>query len=189
VGHLIYVSGRLFAHVLGMKDPKLVVGYSGPDLDLALDKGEVDAVSKNAATAVRRAGDELDRGLFNVHATITIPKGKFHPRFANIPELDTFAKKERERQLIDLFRAFLYPKWPYILPPGTPAEIVRVLRGAMAKAIRDPEFHGEFKKLMGSEAAPLTGEEVETAIRELPRDAGIISLYKKLADHGPIPER
>jgi tripartite-type tricarboxylate transporter receptor subunit TctC len=189
VGHLIYVSGRLFAYIMGLKDPRLVVGYGGPDLDIALAKGEVDAVSKNAATAVRRAGDGLDRGLFNVHATITIPRGKFHPRFRNVPELDSFAKNERERQLIDLYRAFLYPKWPYILPPGTPTAIVDILRGAMAKAIRDAEFHNEFKRLMGSEAAPLTGEEVETAIRDLPRDPEIIALYKKLADHGPIPDR
>jgi tripartite-type tricarboxylate transporter receptor subunit TctC len=188
VGHLIYVSGRLFTYILGLKDPRFVVGYGGPDLDIALRNGEVDARSTNAATVVRRTDDALEK-MVNVHATITIPKGKFHPRFANVPELDSFAKNERERQLINLYRAFLYPKWPYILPPGTPAEIVNILRGAMTKALRDPEFHNEFKKLMGSEAAPLTGEEVETAIRDIPRDPEIISLYKKLAEHGPIPDR
>jgi len=30
---------------------------------------------------------------------------------------------------------------------------------------------------------------METAIRELPRDPEIVGLYKKMADHGPLPPR
>jgi hypothetical protein len=30
---------------------------------------------------------------------------------------------------------------------------------------------------------------METAIRELPRDAETVALYKKMADHGPLPPR
>lgn len=189
VGHAIYVSGRIFAYLLGLKEPRMVVGFGGPELDLALLRGEVDARANSADTVVRRNREALEKGLFNVHATITIPKGKFHPRFANVPDLETFAKTEGERRLISLFRAFLYPRWPYVLPPGTPPEIVRTLREAMARAFKDPEFHKEFRKLVGSEPTPLTGEQVEEAIRELPRDAEIVSLYKKLADHGPLPPR
>jgi hypothetical protein len=63
------------------------------------------------------------------------------------------------------------------------------LREATAKAFKDPEFHKEFKKLMGGDPTPLTGEEVESAIRELPRDPEIVGLYKKMADAGPIPTR
>ena len=37
--------------------------------------------------------------------------------------------------------------------------------------------------------SPLTGEEVEKAVRELPRDAEVIALYKKLADAGALPPR
>ena len=90
---------------------------------------------------------------------------------------------------MNLFRIFLYPRWPYILPPGTPAEIVKILRTAMAKAFADPEFHSEFKKLMAGEPTPLTGEEVESAMRALPRDPEIVGLYKKIAEHGPLPPR
>ena len=73
--------------------------------------------------------------------------------------------------------------------PGTPPEIVKTLRAGVAKALHDPEFNSEFKKLMASDPSPLTGEQVETAIRELPRDPEIVGLYKKMADQGPIPER
>jgi hypothetical protein len=36
---------------------------------------------------------------------------------------------------------------------------------------------------------PLTGEEVEKAVRELPRDPEVIAFYKKLADAGALPPR
>jgi hypothetical protein len=59
----------------------------------------------------------------------------------------------------------------------------------MAKAFNNPEFAKEFKKLMGSDPSPLTGEEMDSALRELPRDPGILDLYKKMTEHGPLPGR
>lgn len=189
VGHAVYISGRIFAYLLGLKDPKIVVGFGGPELDIALARGEIDARANSADTVVRRNRDALAKGELNIHATITIPKGKFHPRFANLPDADTLAKSDRERQLVGLFREFLYPRWPYVVAPGTPPEIVKLLRDATAKAFKDPGFKEEFKKLMGSEPSPLTGEEVEASIRKLPRDPEVIGLYKKMAEHGPLPPR
>ena len=189
VGHPIFVSGRIFAYLLGLKEPKMVVGYGGPELDIALEKGEVDLRANGADTILQRNREGLDKGRLHFHASISIPKGRFPQGLPKAPELETFAKNEKERQLINLFRAFLYPRWPYILPPGTPKEVVAMLRGAMAKAFKDIEFHKEFKKIMTTDPTPLTGEEVEASIRELPRDPEIVGLYKKMADLGPLPPR
>ena len=189
VGHPIYVSGRLFAYLLGLKEPRMVLGYGGPELDIALAKGEVDVRANGADTVLQRNKDQLEKGFYQFHASITIPKGRYAAGLPKAPELDTFARNDQERQLINLFRTFIYPRWPYLLPPATPKEIVAILRGAMTKALRDPEFHKEFKKIMATDATPLTGEEMETAIKELPRDPEIIALYKKIADQGPVPAR
>ena len=189
VGHSVYNSGRIFAHLLGLKDPRFVVGFGGPELDIALMRGEIDARANSADTVVRRNREALEKGAIQIHATITIPRGKFHPRFTNVPELDSFAKNEQERQLVHLFRSFLYLRWPYVVPPGTPPEIVKTLRSAMAKTFKDPDFPKEFRKLMGSDPSPLTGEEMESALRELPRDPGTLGLYKKMTEHGPLPAR
>jgi hypothetical protein len=174
---------------MGLKDPRFVIGFGGPELDIALLRGEIDARANSADTVVRRNHEALEKGAFHIHATITIPRGKFHPRFANVPELDNFARNEKERQLVHLFRSFLYLRWPYVLPSRTPTEIVKILRAAMAKAFSQPDFANEFKKLMGSDPSPLTGEEIEGALRELPRDPGILALYKKMTEHGPLPGR
>lgn len=42
VGHSNYFVARLFAWLLGMKEPKMIVGYSGNEQDIALMKGEID---------------------------------------------------------------------------------------------------------------------------------------------------
>ena len=189
VGHAVYVSGRIFAYLLGLKDPRIVVGFGGPELDIALARGEIDARANSADTVVRRNAEALSKGDFNVHTTLTIPQGKFHPRFANVPDADSLAKNDKERQLVHLFRAFMYPRWPYVLPPGTPPATVKILRTAMTSALKDSGFSAEFRKLMGGDPSPLTGEEVETSIKELPRDPEVIGLYKKMAEHGPLPSR
>jgi tripartite-type tricarboxylate transporter receptor subunit TctC len=189
VGHPIYVAGRLFAYVLGLKEPRMVLGYSGPELDIALTRGEVDVRANGADTILSRSRDAMAKGDLQFHASISIPKGRYAQDLPKAPELDTFTKNDQERRLINLFRTFLYPRWPYLLPPATPKEIVAILRNAMTKALRDPDFRKEFKKLMSTEATPLTGEELENAIKELPRDAEIVALYKKLADQGPVPAR
>jgi hypothetical protein len=66
---------------------------------------------------------------------------------------------------------------------------VRIIREAMRKAFADPEFPVEYKKLMGDPPAPLSGEEVEQAIKDLPRDREVVELYKQMADGGPLPAR
>lgn len=189
VGHPIYVAGRLFAYVLGMREPRMVLGFGGPELDLAVARGEVDVRANGADTVLQRNKDPLEKGYFQFHASITIPKGRYAQGLPKAAELESFAKTDKERHLINLFRTFIYPRWPYLLPPATPKEIVGTLRGAMTKALKDPEFHKEFKKLMATDASPLSGDELERAIKELPRDPEIVALYKKIADEGPLPAR
>ena len=36
VGHPIYITGRLYAYLLGLKEPRFVTGYTGPEIDIAL---------------------------------------------------------------------------------------------------------------------------------------------------------
>jgi hypothetical protein len=131
----------------------------------------------------------IEKKLVNFHATLTVPKGRHHPAFARVPEFGSFAKSETERKLLDMFRAFQYPRWPYIFPPGTPKERVQIIREAMRKTFADPEFPKEFHKLMGDDPAPLGGEELERAIKELPRDQEVVQLYQKLAGADPLPAR
>jgi len=189
VGHPVYVTARMFAYILGLKDPKFVTGFTGPEIYIAMERGEIDAHSTGAARFVIEKADWIEKKQIHLQATLTVPKGRHHPKFAHLPELGNFAKTDTERKLLDMFRAFQYPRWPYIFPPGTPNEPVQIIREAMNKAFADPEFPVEYKKLMGDGPAPLSGEELERAIKDLPRDKEVVQLYKKLAGAEPLPAR
>jgi tripartite-type tricarboxylate transporter receptor subunit TctC len=189
VGHDIYINGRLFGWILGIKEPKFVPGYGGAELDLALMQGEVDARAQTAAWLVHRNPDWLEKELVNVHIGIEIPKGEKHPRFNDLPELESVARSDKERQILALFRAIRLAGSPYILAPGTPKERVEILQEAIRKSFKDPEFHKEFRKLTGDVPTPLMPETMEKYIRELPRSPEIVALFHKIAGAGPLPER
>jgi tripartite-type tricarboxylate transporter receptor subunit TctC len=189
VGHPIYFTGRLFALVLGLKEPKFVVGYSSPELDVAILSGEIDAGSGVASSIVKQNPEFLDKGLMDFHSVIEIPRGDKHPRFAQLPELDSFAKSDRERSLLALHRTFRLAGSPFILPPGTPKERADILREAMRKVYTDKEFLAEYRKMTGEDASPLLPEANDKAIKELPRDREIIEFYKLLGGTQPLPPR
>ena len=189
VGHPIYITGRVFAYLLGLKEPKFVVGFTGPEIDVALAQREADSRVSTGDSLIRRNRDWLDKGLVDVHASIEIPKGERHPRFAHVPELGSFAKSDRERKMVEMFRAFRIAGQNFFLPPGVPRDRVQILADAMRKTLSDPEFLKEYQKLSGEAASPLAAEALDKVIKELPRDANVVELFNKLGGADPLPAR
>jgi tripartite-type tricarboxylate transporter receptor subunit TctC len=191
VGHSLYTMARLFAYMLDMKEPRLVTGYTPREIDIALERNEVDARVSILDSLLTRNAHWLEKDLVHVHATIDIPKGFKHPdrRLAKLPEIESFARSNQDRRLIQLFRGARDTGQPFVLPPGTPAAQVKILREAMRKAFADPEYIKGYEKLTAEPAMTMTWEEFETELRELPREAEIIDLFKKLSGPAPLPAR
>ncbi len=189
VGHTSYVAGRLFAYFLDMKDPKFIVGYTAPEVDVALVNGELDARANAAVSVLRRNPDWLEKGLMHFHAILEIPKGEKHPRLGHLPEIESFAKTEREKRVLTVWRAFRGVGSPYILPPGTPKDKVEILEEAMRKTFKDPEFPKYFKKLVDDDPSPLEARDLVRVIKEMPRDPEILELLKTFSGAGPLPPR
>jgi tripartite-type tricarboxylate transporter receptor subunit TctC len=189
VGHSVYFVARMFAYVIGIKDPSFVVGYSGTELDAALARGEIDARINNADTTLTRNVETLKSGAVVPHVMMEVPKGLKHHHFTNLPEIESFAKSERERKLLQMVRAFRQFGTPSFLPPETPKEQVEILKAAMVKTFTDPDFPAEYKKFTGDEATPLMPDEMEKTLKELPRDPETVALFKKLNAAGPLPAR
>jgi tripartite-type tricarboxylate transporter receptor subunit TctC len=188
VGHTIYNVGRIMAWLLGMKDIRDVTGFSGPERDVAFLRGEIDAIAVTD-DAIGRKADWLEKGLIDLHLIFAIPREAKHLRFHYLPEIDGFAKTERERRILTMFRNFSLTGAPFILPPATPKERVEIIKEALRKTFKDAEFFREYRKVTGEDPTPLTPEANEKAIRDLPRDVETIELYKKFAGPGPIPPR
>ncbi|HEY1235782.1 MAG TPA: hypothetical protein VGH22_20550 [Candidatus Binatia bacterium] len=186
VGHTNYTLGRIFAAVLGLKDTKYVTGYSIPERDVALMRGEIDAIT-NSDDFYARNPEWVQKELVDFHIVMEIPKGEKHPQFSKLPEIDTFAKNERTRKLLSMFRLFRLSGSPFILPPATPRDRADIIKEGLRKAFKDPDFVKEYKKVVGEEPTPLLPDENERAIRELPRDPEIVELFKKFAGAGALP--
>lgn len=189
VGHVAYVASRLFAYFLNMKDPKFVAGYTAPEVDAALLRGELDGRSNNPTSVLRRNPDWLDKGVMNFHSIMEAPKGATHPRFAHLPEIETFAKSEKEVKLLSMWRAFRLLGSPYVLPPGTPKDRIKILQEGIGKAFKDREFYKEYEKIVGDDADPIFPEAMAKVVKETPRDLEVIDMLKKLSGAGPMPPR
>jgi hypothetical protein len=189
VGHVSYVAGRFFAYFLDFKEPKFVVGYTSPEVDIALMNGEVDARANAAISVLRRNPEWLDKGLMDFHAIMEVPKGDKHPRLSHLPEVESFAKTEREKKVLAVWRAFRGVGSPYILPPRTPKDRVEILEEAMRRTFKDPEFPKYFRKLVDDDPSPLGAADLTKVIREMPRDAEILELLKRFSGAGPLPAR
>jgi hypothetical protein len=186
VGHTNYTLGRIFAAVLGLKDTKYVTGYSIPERDVALMRGEIDAIT-NSDDFYARNPEWVQKELVDFHIVMEIPKGEKHPLFSKLPEVDTFAKNERTRKLLSMFRLFRLSGSPFILPPATPKDRAEIIKEGLRRAFKDPDFVKEYRKVVGEDPTPLLPDENERAIRELPRDPEIVELFKKFAGAGALP--
>jgi tripartite-type tricarboxylate transporter receptor subunit TctC len=191
LGFSTYNEARLFAYMLGLKEPLFIAAFGGAELDPALMRGEIDGRATGPDTILSRNRDWIEKGLADVHAIMETPKGDKHPHpfFAKLPEIETFARNDREHKLIALQRAFRVTGSPFILPPGTPKDRVEVLQEAFRKTFRDPEYFKEYRRLTSDDPSPLLPENHERAIREIPRDAEVIELFKTLAGPAKLPAR
>ena len=189
IGHTTYTFGRTFAWVLGLKDPKFVLGYASIEIDVAIQSGEVDSRSNNTAEVMRRFPDAFKKAPFNILAIFKIPREEKEPEFDHLPEIDTFVKSERERRLLSLIRSTRQVGTPFLIPPNTPKEPVQILREGMTKTFRDPEFRKEYRKITGDEVSPMSPESQQETIRSIPRDAETIGLFNLINGSKPLPAR
>jgi hypothetical protein len=150
--------------------------------------GELDALATTDDHLVRNP-EWISANKIDLHALMEVPRGNKYPRFGHLPDIETFAKSERERKVLAMFRNLRLTGSPFFISPRTPADRVEILKQAMTRSLSDPEFYKEHKKLVSEEPTPLSPEENQRAIRELPRDAETIALFNKLAGPAPLPAR
>ncbi len=144
VGHVSYIAGRLFAYFFGLKDPKFIAGYTAPEVDAALLRGELDARANNASSVLRRNPDWLDKGEMDFHAILEVPKGAKHPRLGHLPEIESFAKTDRDRKVLAMWRVFRLVGSPYMFRPERPKSLSIFSRTHSARRSRTRSFTRNF---------------------------------------------
>lgn len=144
---------------------KLVSGYrANADILLALERKEVDAWAA-LATTIKLAAD---RGAVRPIVRGRVAIGGFE----NLPVDEDLATSPLGRAMMGIRAAPLAIGRAFAAPPRTPADRVAMLREALAKAVKDPEFIAEAKKAK-IETGYLSPDEVAklfAALLEQPAD-------------------
>jgi tripartite-type tricarboxylate transporter receptor subunit TctC len=178
-----YILARLLEDTLGLKI-ETVLGYpGGSEIDLAVEKGEVQC---RGLTAAPFSGREpfitwRKKNFVNV---LVFGGQKRDERIPDTPTIyEIFDKQktpEESRRVADvILRGGDFGR-PWVAPPGTPKERVKILREAYAKAMADPALLEEAKKGK-MEVEPVSGEELEKlAVQMIDQPPGVIARVKKI---------
>jgi tripartite-type tricarboxylate transporter receptor subunit TctC len=191
IGHPNYIAARLFAWLLDIKEPRFVVGYSGAEIDVAIDQGELDARANSADAVIQRTPHFITDGLVHFHGVVEVPFGfrPNHPALARLPALQDFAAVEREKRVVQMYVSFMQFLQAFVLPPNTPPERVKILKDAFAKVWQDKEFHENWRTMTKGEPSPLMPEELEAMVKAIPREPQDVKLYNLISAEGPLPKR
>jgi tripartite-type tricarboxylate transporter receptor subunit TctC len=168
-GSHFYQIPKLMEETLGTKFT-IVTGYQGaPDVDVAIERGEMLC---RTVTVTAYFGREpfLTWGKNRFVRPLVQTGRKPSPSLAEVPTIyelmDRYKTPEVGRRLATLILAPGEFGRPTVAPPGIPAERVKILREALNKTFRDPEFLAETKK-RGWPVGPVAGEELESLAKEV----------------------
>jgi tripartite-type tricarboxylate transporter receptor subunit TctC len=148
----------LLKEFLGV-DLKIVSGYSSSaDIMLAIERKEVDARA-GSYTSLRPF---IDRKL--VHPVIRARA--VEPGIEQLPVDESLAPTPRAKAIMALRSAPEVIGRPYVMTPGTPDNLVRIVREAFAGAIKDADLVAEAKKAK-MELEYISGEETLKILTEV----------------------
>jgi tripartite-type tricarboxylate transporter receptor subunit TctC len=152
---------RILNTVLGTKF-KVVLGYATQQARLAVERGEADGACGWSWSTLKATAPEWTRQrLLNIFAQTGAKRQADLPDVPLVVELVTNLD---DRQAIQFLSFQQEMGRPFLMPPGTPEQMVAIMRRAFDDTVRDPLFVADAHKAL-LEVDPMTGEVMERAIR------------------------
>jgi tripartite-type tricarboxylate transporter receptor subunit TctC len=165
-----YILPKLFEESLGLK-LAIVSGYpGGVEIDLAIEKGEIQCNSTSLSVYFGREPFHTWRKKNFVRVLIQTGRRR-DSRLPEVPTIfelmDQYKVPEESRRLTSLFLdAGRFGSWPIVAPPGVGADRVKTLRDAFARAANDPALLAEANKKQ-LEVELIRGEELDLLAKEV----------------------
>jgi tripartite-type tricarboxylate transporter receptor subunit TctC len=165
-----YIFSRLLEELFPPLKIHTVQGYpGGPEVDLAIERGEVICRSFTIEAFLSREPYHGWRKKGFVRNIVQSSRTR-DPRLPDVPTvyelMDRYKTPEGPRRLASVILAGGALGRPMIAPPNTPPERIKILRQAFANTMKDPAFLEELKK-KNYDLEPVAGEELETIIKEV----------------------
>jgi hypothetical protein len=156
---------------------KIIMGYkSSEELNLALDRGEVQARSFGYSSIVSQHPDWLKTGKVRFLAQIGTKRLHDLP---DVPLITELAASDEQRGVLKLISSPPGLGQPYLAPPGTPPDRLAILRRAFDDTMKDPAFLKEAAAL-NLDVDPISAEEITQMIRDIIHTAPDIAAKTRL---------
>jgi tripartite-type tricarboxylate transporter receptor subunit TctC len=157
-----YMNPMLMKNILGYK-VKVVQGYKGSkDVNMAMEKGEVQAMSNSWGSVKARLSNWLDKKLAIPVAMVGLTPA---PDLPNAPTLVSLAKNKSDRAVLELMASTTEVGRAFATPPGLPPARLAALRKAFKATYDDPKFQADAKK-RNMDMDYATGESTEKLVRQ-----------------------
>lgn len=161
-------SGITYMYPLMMNDMmgtrfKMVTGYPGSgQLNLALERGEVEARNNSWTSIKSTKPDWIKDGLINV----LVYSGPPQDDLPGVPHFEDLIADPENRAVARVVTAGNKLGRPFTVAPGVPADRVEALRAAFVAMLKDPEFQKDADALR-IEVQPVAHQELKRIIDEL----------------------
>jgi tripartite-type tricarboxylate transporter receptor subunit TctC len=164
---------RAMNALLGTKF-KIILGYpGGNDINLAMERGEVEGRGSNAWASWKSTRmDWIKEKKINIIVQIGLTKA---PDLPDVPLMMDLAKNAEDKAVLKLLSAPTTIGRPIFTSPGVPEERVKALRAAFEATMKDPEFLADAQK-RGFDINPVSGEEMQKIVVD------IVSTPRAIAD-------
>lgn len=159
-----HLYGRLIERLFGVSF-KWVLGYRGTSAMLvAIERKELDGLGGRSVSNLIT----IDRGYIErgVIAPIIVTGDKRHPAFPGVPTFSELITDEKDLKLVEIVLGG--DRWarPFLVPPGVPEHLVKILRAAFMETVRDPEFLKDAERIKRL-IDPMDGKELQKAINRV----------------------
>jgi tripartite-type tricarboxylate transporter receptor subunit TctC len=143
---------------------KIVQGYkSGGDVDLAIERGEIEGRGATAWGGMKsRHADWLKEKKVRMLFQTGLTK---HPELQDVPLALDFAPNPEARKVMALFFAAEDIGYPYVAPPGLAADRLKALRDGFALTLKDSRYVADARK-QGLDINPVSWQRMTEVITD-----------------------
>jgi tripartite-type tricarboxylate transporter receptor subunit TctC len=144
---------------------RVILGYpGGNDVNLAMERGEVDGRGSNSWTSWKATRpDWIAQKKINILVQVGLAKA---PDLPDVPLLMELGRNAEDRELLRVLSASTHIGRPIFTTPDAPPERVAALRQAFETMVHDPAFLAEAKREK-FDIDPTSGEAMQKLVSEI----------------------
>jgi len=174
--HTSNVVVKIAEQIFGL-DFTVIPGYPGtPQILLDIERGALDGRAQGIGSLMSTRREWIKNGYIKILAS---SKKNRDPRIPDVASMEELAPAGSKGLLQALYAGQNLAR-SVVLPPGVPADRLKIWRDAFAAMTKDEAFNKEAEKL-GLEVDLIRGEDMNRDIEATLRDQRLMDLYRMIA--------